>query len=178
MLVGARHEDDGIMAADGMKVWSRLRRRLRRAAETPFEPLSRPLPQCRVALVVSSVCLAQPGQEDDPDVPMGRPRWRLVGSEDGGAAGAGAGHAAGAGRDAGAGHEAGAARDNEDRNLAMALETLNEAAARGRIGAVNGRHLVLGGPMIAGRGDLQAAAREAVEPLAADAVDAVVLVPT
>jgi len=149
-----------------MKVWSRLRRRLRRAAETPFEPPCRPLPQCRVALVVSSVCLAQPGQEDDPDVPMGRPRWRIVGSEDGGAAGAGAGH------------NASAARDNEDRNLAMALEALDEAAARGRIGAVNGRHLVLGGPMIAGRGDLQAAAREAVEPLAADAVDAVVLVPT
>lgn len=155
-----------------MKVWSRLRRRLRRAAETPFEPLRRPLQQCRVALVVSSVCLAQPGQEDDPDVPMGRPRWRLVGSEDGGAAGAAAGH------DAGAGHEAGAARDNEDRNLAMALEALDEAAARGRIGAVNGRHLVLGGTMIAGRGDLQAAAREVVEPLTADAVDAVLLVPT
>ena len=50
----------------------------RRPAPTPWAPLRRPLADCRLALVASSVCLAHGGRRSDPGVRVGDPLLRTI----------------------------------------------------------------------------------------------------
>ena len=136
-------------------------------APEPWTPLRRPLADCRLALVASSVCAAPSGGGFDRGVTVGDPTLRDVPGE------ASAEALGAASRD---GADASAA--NLDRNLAMALERLREAVADGRLGELNGRHLALGGVMAATDRAVRRQAAAAVRRLLADAVDVALLVPT
>jgi len=143
------------------------RRAWRREHDAPFTPLEKPLADCRLALVASSVCLARRGQSADPNVVIGDPRLRTIAGD--------ADTRALLNAPAG-GVDAGAA--NLDRNVAYGLERLREAVAEGRLGELNHRHLALGGPMAATRRSIARAAPRAAQLLTADGVDVVLLVPT
>jgi len=139
----------------------------REPASGPWTPLPRPLADCRLALVASSVCAAPSGGGFDRGVTVGDPVFREVPGD------ASAEALLAASRD---GADASAA--NLDRNLAMALERLREAVADGRLGELNGRHLALGGVMAATDRAVRGQASAAVRRLQADGVDVALLVPT
>jgi hypothetical protein len=149
-----------------MHTGSRKRGR-RRGDDVPFTPPTKPLADCRLALLASSVCLARRGQGADPNVAIGDPRWRAIAGD------ADTGELLDS---AARGADTGAA--NLDRNVAYALDRLREAESARRIGALNRRHLALCGPMAATRRAIVRAAPRATELLTADGVDVVLLVPT
>ena len=140
----------------------------RRAGVDAWAPLRRPLADCRLALVVSSICAApRGGRGPDRGVLLGEPAWREVRGDVDTAALTAASRAS-----------ADASAANLDRNLAMALDRLREAVADGRLGALQGRHLGLGGAMAATDRAVLRRASEAVRRLPADEVDVALLVPT
>ncbi len=143
------------------------RRRGRRPGPTPWAPLRRPLAECRLALVASSVCLAHDGWRSDPAVQVGDPSLRTV-----------AGDLAGAAPTARSPGLSDPSAANLDRNLAFALERLREAVADGRLGELNRRHLALGGVMAAGSRAIRKRAPQAARWLTDDRVDVALLVPT
>ena len=149
-----------------------LRRFLRalqgwRPDEVPWAPLSRPLAECRLALVASSVCLVRGDprgyvgveigdpclREIDDDVDTGEPPARSHGRDGDGAA-------------------------DRERNVALALDGLRAAVAEGRLGELNRRHLALCGPAAVTAAALRHAAPPAAGLLTADRVDVALLVPT
>jgi hypothetical protein len=158
--------------------------RERPRAPVPLVPLPRPLAECRLALVVSSVCLAPRGRGVGRSVPLGDPSLREVAgdfsSADLPAHARGRADKPTAATDADGGlsvaADTGAA--NLDRNLAFALERLREAVAAGRLGELNRRHLALGGAMAATGRAIARRVPQAADRLTADRVDAVLLVPT
>jgi D-proline reductase (dithiol) PrdB len=130
----------------------------------PWTPLRKPLTECRLALVASSVCLAR-GAE--PAAGTATPALRVVPAD--------VDTAALRGRRA-APDDRGEA--NLDRNLGQAIERLREAEAAGRFGALNARHLALRGATDgASAGDVREKGREAARLLLADGVDIALLVP-
>jgi hypothetical protein len=142
--------------------------RERPPAPAPLMALPRPLAECRLALVVSSVCLAPRGRGVGRSVPLGDPQVREVAAD---FASTGTGAAA----DASA---ADASTANLDRNLAFALDRLREAVAAGRLGELNRRHLALGGAMAATGRAIARRVPQAADRLIADGVDAALLIPT
>lgn len=139
----------------------------RRPVPTPCAPLRRPLADCRLALVASSVCLAHGGLRSDPGVQVGDPLLRTIAGD--------VSTAELLSRSRG-GTDASAA--NLDRNLAFALERLREAVADGRLGELNQRHLALCGVMAATGRAIRKRAPQAARWLTVDQVDAALLVPT
>ncbi len=151
-----------------MTVFERLRPSWgRRPGPTPWAPLRRPLADCRLALVASSVCLAHGGRRSDPGVRVGRPLLRAF-----------AGDVLTAGLLSGSGEASDASAANLDRNLAFALDRLREAVADGRLGELNRRHLALCGVVAATGRAIRKTAPQAARWLTADQVDAALLVPT
>jgi len=138
----------------------------RSPALTPWAPLRRPLAECRLALVASSVCAAPRGAGAGQGVTVGDPVWREVPGD--------------AATDAlrVAPPDADASAANLDRNLAMALDRLRDAVADGRLGELDGRHLALGGVMAATDRAVRGRSPVAVRSLVADRVDTALLVPT
>ena len=67
---------------------------------------------------------------------------------------------------------------NLDRNLAFALDRLRDAVSDGRLGALAGRHLAIGGVTAARERDLRRCAAEAAARVAAGGADVALLVPT
>jgi D-proline reductase (dithiol) PrdB len=65
----------------------------------------------------------------------------------------------------------------QDPNLAFPIDRLNELCAKGRIGAVNERHLSLMGSITAPGRLIKRTAPEAVQCLAHDGVDVALLIP-
>jgi hypothetical protein len=152
--------------------------RFRTARERPPAPLAalpRPLAECRLALVVSSVCLAPRGRGVGRGVPLGDPSIREVAADFSSAAPPVHGRADRGAADTSA---ADASAANLDRNLAFALDRLREAVAAGRLGELNRRHLALGGAMAATGRAIARRVPQAADRLIADGVDAVLLVPT
>ena len=123
--------------------------------------------------MVSSVCPAPRGGGVDRGVTVGDPVWRDVPGE---VATEALATPSGDGADVSVRADPGAA--NLDRNLAMALDRLREAVADGRLGALNRRHLALGGAMAATDRAVRGRASAAVRRLRADRVDVALLVPT
>jgi hypothetical protein len=148
-------------------------------APAPLTALPRPLAGCRLALVVSSVCLAPRGRGVGRSVPLGDPELREVAADfsvkPAGRADATASADAGAASPASV---ADASAANLDRNLAFALERLRAAVAAGRLGELNRRHLALGGAMAATGRAIARRVPQAADRLIADGVDAALLVPT
>jgi D-proline reductase (dithiol) PrdB len=142
--------------------------RFRTARERPPTPaplaaLPRPLAECRLALVVSSVCLAPRGRGVGRSVPLGDPSLREVAADF---------------ASTGTRAAADASAANLDRNLAFALDRLREAVAAGRLGELNRRHLALGGAMAATGRAIARRVPQVADRLIADGVDAALLVPT
>ena len=146
--------------------------------------LPRPLAECRLALVVSSVCLAPRGRGVGRSVPLGDPEVREVGADFSSAAppartqGRAESGRSAAAASAAAASAAAASAANVDRNLGFALDRLREAVAAGRLGELNRRHLALGGAMAATGRALARRVPQVADRLIADRVDAVLLVPT
>ena len=142
--------------------------RERPPAPAPLAALPRPLAECRLALVVSSVCLVPRGRGVGRNVPLGDPSIREVAAD----------FVSTGTRAAADASAADASAANLDRNLAMAFDRLREAVAGGRLGELSGRHFALGGAMAATDGAVRARASVAARRLLADRVDVALLVPT
>lgn len=139
----------------------------RRIDPVPWTPLSRPLAACRLALV-SSAALVLPGQEPfDDAVRGGDYGFREIPSD------ADPGALVETHRSKSFDH-AGIARD---ANVAFPLARVRELADRGRIGAVNRRHLSFMGSITAPGRLVRRSAPEAARLLVADQVDVALLVP-
>lgn len=139
----------------------------RRLDEVPWAPLSRPLAESRVALVVSSVCLVQGDPHEYVGVETGEPSFREIDSD----VDTGELLASSRGR-------AGDGAANLERNIALALDGLRGAVAEGRLGALSRRHLALCGPVAATLDAIRKKAPQAAAWLTADQVDVALLVPT
>lgn len=139
----------------------------RRIDPVPSTPLTKPLSQCRVALV-SSAAFVLPGQAPfDRNAKGGDTSFRVIPCDadlrtlvdthpsD---------HFDHAGMDA-------------DPNLALPLERLHELACRGRIGEVAPRHLSFCGAILAPGRLTRDTAPEAARLLREDGVDVALLVP-
>ncbi len=142
--------------------------RERPPAPAPLAALPRPLAECRLALVVSSVCLVPRGRGVGRNVPLGDPSIREVAAD----------FVSTGTRAAADASAADASAANLDRNLAFALDRLREAVAAGRLGELNGRHLALGGAMAATGRAIARRVPQVADRLIADGVDAALLVPT
>lgn len=141
--------------------------RWRRIDPVPWTPLRKPLNRCRLALV-SSAGFTVPGQElFDTAARGGDPSFRFIprGTR---VSSLHEGH----GSDS---FDHGGIR--RDPNLAFPLDRVEELAASGRIGSVNGRHLSMMGAITAPGKLLRRTAPEAARALKADGVDAALLVP-
>jgi hypothetical protein len=132
----------------------------------PWAPLPKPLAECRLALVASSVCLVRGDADEYPGVEVGDPVLREIDD-------AAAGELL-----AGLRSRAGDVAANLERNVALALDGLRAAVADGRLGELNHRHLALCGPMAASGEAVGKIVPQAAELLTADQVDVALLVPT
>ena len=140
--------------------------RNRRLDSVPWAPLRKPLAECRLALVASSVCLVRGDASEYPGVEVGDPVLREIGDDAGGEL-----LARSRGR-------TGDAAANLERNVALALDGLRAAVADGRLGELNHRHLALCGPMAATGDAVGRIVPRAAGLLTADQVDVALLVPT
>jgi D-proline reductase (dithiol) PrdB len=139
----------------------------RRLDEVPWAPLSRPLADCRLAVVASSVCLVHGDPHEYVGVEIGDPSFREIDNE----VDIGELLARSRGR-------AGDGAANLERNIALALAGLRAAVAEGRLGELNRRHLALYGPVAATVDAIRKKAPQAAAWLTADQVDVALLVPT
>lgn len=155
---------------DELPLWMRAMLRLyrwRRVAPTPLATLTKPLADCRVALVTSAGLVAPGDASFDEDVRGGDWSYRVLrGDLDV--------------TELGEFHRS-AAFDHRgieaDRNLAFPLDRLRELVSEGSIGAVAPRHLSFMGSITAPDRLVQRSAPEAVELLVRDEVDLALLVP-
>jgi len=139
----------------------------RRADDVPWTPLRRPLAECRLALLVSSVCLVHGDAREYPGVEVGAPGFREIDGD----VDCGKLFERSRGR-------AGDGAANLERNMALALDGLRGAVAEGRLGELSRRHLALCGPPAATAEAVRRRAPQAAELLIADQVDVALLVPT
>ncbi len=139
----------------------------RRVDPVPWAPLRKPLAQSRLALV-SSAGFVAPGQPrfDESlrggdvslrDIPADTDARTLIDSH----------------RSESFDHRG----IQADTNLAFPIDRVQELVDRGRIGAVNGRHISCMGSITAPGRLMRDTAPEAARRLAADAVDVALLVP-
>lgn len=133
----------------------------------PVTERSRPLPECRVALV-SSAGLVVPGDPPfDPDVNGGDWSWRTIPS--------------GVDVQSLEEHHRSDAFDHSgierDRNMGLPLDRLRELAADGAIGEVAPRHASVMGSITAPGRFTRDTVPEIVRALTADDVDVALLVP-
>ncbi len=139
----------------------------RRIDPVPWTPLRKPLAACRVALV-SSAGFVAPGQPlFDDRVRGGDVSWRAI------AADIDVRTLVETHRSDVFDHRG----LQTDPNLAFPIDRLRELAARGRIGAVNHRHVSIMGSITAPGRLVKRTAPEVAQALTADAVDVVLLVP-
>lgn len=141
--------------------------RWRRIDPVPWSPLQKPLSDCRLALV-SSAGLILPGQERfDRSKRGGDPSFREIPAD------ADLSKLVGTHRSGSFDHQG----MEKDRNVAFPLDRVRELAKRGRIGAVNHRHLSLMGSITAPGRFIKDHAPEAARKLIDDEVDVALLVP-
>lgn len=141
--------------------------RWRRIDPLPWTPLAKPLRECRLALV-SSAGLVLPQQPPfDESIRGGDVSFRDIPAE------AEVRTLIDTHRSESFDH----AGINEDPNLAFPIDRVRELAARGRIGAVNRRHLSFMGSITAPGRLVRDSAPEAARRLVTDGVDIALLVP-
>lgn len=158
-----------------MRLIPRRQRRIPGDDSLPLAPLRKPITECRLALVVSSVCLATSAQAADPQVTIGEPLLREIS----GGVDTSELRRPHSRRDVETGQVAiDVGAGNLDRNLALGIDCLRRAVAGRRLGGLDHRHFAVCGPMTATRSALEATASQAAEAIAGDAVDAALLVPT
>lgn len=139
----------------------------RRIDPVPWAPLARPLRESRVALV-STAGLVLPHQEPfDDDVRGGDSSFREIPSD------ANTSSLIDTHRSTSYDHSG----VHADANLAFPIDRIRELSADGTIGAVNHRHFSLMGSITAPGQLMTRSAKTVADALAADAVDAVLLVP-
>ena len=141
--------------------------RWRRIDPVPWQPLSKPLSECRVG-IVTSAGLVQPGQEPfDDNVRGGDWSFRTL-SADTDVQSLIESHRSQAFDRAGL---------KQDKALAFPVERLRELAAAGRIGSVSDRHLSCMGSITAPGRLIKQSAPEAAKVLVEEGVDVALLVP-
>jgi D-proline reductase (dithiol) PrdB len=141
--------------------------RWRRIDPVPWTPLRRPLAACRLALV-SSAGFVAPGQAPfDESIKGGDPSFRDIPAD----------IDVRALVDTHRSQSFDHAAMRRDPNLAFPIDRVRELAARGRIGAVNRRHLSLMGSLTAPARLVADTAPQAVARLVADEVDVALLIP-
>jgi D-proline reductase (dithiol) PrdB len=141
--------------------------RWRRIDPVPWTPLSRPLSECRVA-IVSSAGFVTPGQEPfDETKRGGDPSFREIPS----------GVDLAALRDTHRSESFDHSGMREDPNLALPVDRLRELARVRRIGSVNSRHISFMGSLTATGAFVRDTAPAAARLLVADGVDVALLVP-
>lgn len=138
----------------------------RRIDPTPWTPLRRPLAECRFALVTSAGFVL-PGQEGFSDERGGDTSFREI-PVDADLSSLLEMHRSETFDHTGL---------RSDPNLAFPLDRFRELVAAGRIGALNHRHLSFMGSITAPGRLMRETAPEAARRLAADGVDAALLVP-
>lgn len=139
----------------------------RRIDPVPWAPLRKPLSDCRLALV-STAGLVLPGQEPfDASMRGGDYSFREIPVE------ASVESLVDTHRSETFDHEG----IRRDPNLAFPLDRLRELVQAGRIGSLNSRHLSFMGSITAPGRLIRKTAPEAARRLAADGVDAALLVP-
>ena len=139
----------------------------RRIDPVPWTPLSKPLSECRVALVSSAGFVLTSQQPFDEERRGGDPSFREIPSDED------VRTLVDTHRSESFDH-AGLRRDP---NLAFPLDRLRELQEAGRIGQVNGRHLSFMGSQTATGQFISETAPEAARKLAEDGVDVALLVP-
>jgi D-proline reductase (dithiol) PrdB len=141
--------------------------RWRRIDPVPSTPLSKPLRECRVA-IVSSAGFLLPSQEPfDIEMRQGDPSFREIHAD------TDVSILVDMHRSETFDH----AGMRDDPNLAFPIDRVRELAARGRIGSVNRRHLSFMGGITAPGRLVKYTAPEAARQLVHDAVDAALLIP-
>lgn len=139
----------------------------RRIDPVPWTPLTKPLDQCRIALV-SSAGFVLPGQQPfDEGKRGGDPSFREIPSD------ADVTTLVDTHRSESFDHTA----MRKDPNLALPIDRIRELQAAGRIGEVNRRHLSFMGSLTAVGRLVSETARRAGRLLAEDGVDVAILVP-
>lgn len=141
--------------------------RWRRVDPTPWTPLVKPLADCKLALVSSAALLTADAEPFDFSQRGGDVRFRSIPSDCDTCAL----------DDQHPSHHFDHSGLTADRNLAFPIDRVNELAARGRIGAVNHRHLSLCGAITAPGRLIKETAPEAASWLVEDGVDVALLVP-
>ncbi len=141
--------------------------RWRKIDPVPWTPLSKPLAQCRVALVSSAGFVLPEQQPFDETVRGGDPSFREIPSE------TPTSILVDTHRSESFDHR-GLSRD---ANLAFPLDRLRELADSGRVGSVNHRHLSFMGSLTAPGRLVRRTAPEALSALVSDEVDVALLVP-
>ena len=140
--------------------------RWRRIDPVPFTRISKPLAECRVALV-SSAGLVLPEQAPFDEVRGGDTSFREIPAD------TVLSRLIDAQRSESYDHAGVLA----DPNLALPIERLRELAERGRIGSANHRHLSFMGSITAPGRLVKRSAPEAARMLLSDGVDVALLVP-
>lgn len=139
----------------------------RRIDPVPWTALSKPLADCRLALV-SSAGFILPGQEPfDNSRRGGDPSFREIPGD------TSVSNLVDTHRSAAFDHQG----MREDPNLAFPLDRMRELVDAGRIGSLNHRHLSFMGSITAPGRLIRDTAPEAAQRLVDDCVDAAVLVP-
>ncbi len=139
----------------------------RRIDPVPWTPLSKPLSQCRIALV-SSAGFVLPGQPPfDEGRRGGDPSFRQI-DGDAGVETLTESHPSESFDHSGM---------RSDPNLALPLDRIRELKAAGRIGEVNRRHLSFMGSLTATGRFLSKTGPEAASWLVEDGVDVALLIP-
>lgn len=141
--------------------------RWRKIDPIPWQPLTKPLSQCRLALV-STAGLVAPGQTPfDPGVRGGDFSFRVIPTE------AVPTQLIDSQKSQSYDHQG----VHEDPNLALPLDRVRELVDEGRVGSVNRRHLSFMGSITAPGRLIRDSAPEAAALLVEDQVDVALLVP-
>ena len=141
--------------------------RWRRIDPVPWTPLTKPLGECKVALVSSAGFVTSDQTPFDDSIRGGDTSFREIPS----------------GVDVAALTESHRSEIfdhsgiRQDPNLAFPIDRLKELCAAGKIGTINARHLSLMGSITAPGRLIKRTAPEAVQRLVDDGVDIAILVP-
>jgi D-proline reductase (dithiol) PrdB len=141
--------------------------RWRRIDPVPWTPLTKPLAQCRLALVSSAGFVARGQNPFDESIRGGDVSFRDIPAD------ADVHTLIDTHRSESFDH----AGMRRDPNLAFPIDRIRELAAQGRIGSVNHRHLSFMGSVTAPGRLIRQTAPEAAQRLVADGVDVALLVP-
>lgn len=139
----------------------------RRIDPVPWTSLSKPLSECRLALVSSAGFVLSNQAPFDDSIRGGDPSFREIPND------ANVATLVDTHRSESFDHSG----IRQDQNLAFPIDRVNELAKRGRIGSINHRHLSFMGSITAPGRLIQNTAPEAAQLLVNDNVDVVLLVP-